>query len=158
MSENVFIAQGAIVLGNVEIGDNVGIWFNAVIRSEKNLIKIGSNSNVQDNCVLHVDPWTSIEIGEYVTIGHGAIVHGCRIGNNCLIGMGAIVMNGAVIGDNCIIGAGAVVTENTIIPDNSLVIGTPGKVKREVSIEDAANIRKNAEHYVHMAAEYLKKQ
>lgn len=158
MGENVFIAQGAVVRGNVEIGDNVGIWFNAVIRSESNTIKIGNNSNIQDNCVLHVDPWTSLEIGEYVTVGHGAIIHGCKIGNNCLIGMGAIVMNDAVIGNNCIIGAGAVVTENTIIPDNSLVVGTPGKIKREVGSEEAATIKKNAEHYVMIAAEYLSKE
>lgn len=152
---DVYMAEGAIVRGNVELGDSVSIWFNAVVRTEQNPIKIGKCSNIQDNCVVHTDPWNQVTIGEYVTVGHGAILHGCTIGDGCLIGMGAIVMNDAVIGKNCIIGAGSLITEGTIIPDNSVVMGSPGKVKRELTNDDAAKLRLNAEHYVKIAAEYM---
>lgn len=153
--ENVKIAQGAVVLGDVKIGDNSSVWYNAVIRCEETSITIGEGTNVQDNAVLHVDPWNHLVIGDYVTIGHGAIVHGCTIGNNTLIGMGAIVMNDAKIGDNCIIGAGALITEKTVIEDNCIVIGSPGKVARKVMEEDATHIRNNAFHYIEAAKKYL---
>lgn len=153
--ENVFIADGAKIYGNVAIGDNSSIWFNAVVRSEHNLIKIGKNTSIQDNCVVHTDPWNFVNIGDNVTIGHGAIIHGCTIGDNSLIGMGAIIMNDAVIGNNCIVGAGALVTEKSVIPDNSVVMGSPAKVKRTMSDEDASKLKKNAEHYVHIASEYM---
>ena len=154
IDESVFVAEGAVIRGNVTIGKNASVWFNAVIRSEEKPVVIGEGSNVQDNAVVHVDPWTSVTIGKNVTIGHGAIVHGCTIGDNTLVGMGAVVMNDAVIGKNCIIGAGALVTENTVIPDNSLVIGMPAKVRREVSAEEAERNRLNAEHYVEISREY----
>lgn len=152
--DNVFIAPGAQVYGNVTLHENVSIWFNAVVRCEETSIEIGKNSNIQDNCVVHVDPWNSAKIGEYVTVGHSAIIHGCTIGDNTLIGMGAIIMNDAVIGNNCIIGAGALITESTVIPDNSLVIGCPGKIAKKIGDEEAKKIRLNAEHYVLTAEKY----
>ena len=151
----VFIAPGAIVLGDVILGENVGIWYHATVRGDRSTIVIGKGSNVQDNAVVHVDAEHKVEIGENVTIGHSAIIHGCFIGDNSLIGMGAIIMNGARIGKNCIVGAGALVTQNMIIPDNSLVLGNPAKIKRQVTEEEiAANLR-NAESYVQEARENL---
>ena len=153
-----FIAPGASVYGDVIIGKDCSIWFHAVVRGERAPIMIGEGSNIQDNCVVHVDAGHSVEIGKFVTVGHGAIVHGCKIGDQTLVGMGAIILNGAVIGKNCMIGAGALVTQNTVIPDNSLVIGSPGKILRQVKPEEAAANRVNAEHYIEEGrsyAEYL---
>lgn len=155
LGENVRIGKGAIVLGDVTIGDYSSIWYNAVIRCEETSIVIGHHTNVQDNSVLHVDPWNGLIIGDYVTIGHSAVVHGCTIGNNVIVGMGAIVMNGAVVGDNCIIGAGALIPEGTVIPEGCIVIGSPGKVARKVNEEDIEKIRMNAMHYVDFADKYL---
>jgi len=155
LGKNVKLAKSAIILGNVKIGDNCSVWHNAVVRCEETSIYIGDNTNIQDNCVLHVDPYNEISIGSFVTIGHGAIVHGCTIGNNVLIGMGAIVMNGAIIHDNCIIGAGALVTEGKEIEEGSIIVGNPGKFARKVSARDIEHIRMNAEHYVEISREYL---
>lgn len=154
LGKNVFIAEGAILRGNVTLGDSASIWFNAVVRADADSITIGKNSNIQDNCVLHVDAGAPVCIGDNVTIGHGAIIHGCTISDNSLIGMGTVILNHAVIGKNCIIGAGALVTQNTVIPDNSLVIGSPAKVKRAVTDEEIADITRNAMHYVDEAALY----
>ena len=150
-----YIAQGAVVCGNVTIGEESSIWYNAVVRGDDININIGSHTNIQDNCVVHADPGDEVVIGDYVTIGHGAIVHGCTIGDNTLIGMGAIILNGAVIGKNCIIGAGTVVTEGKIIEDNSLVVGTPGRFVRTIAQEDALRITDNALHYCEEAKKYL---
>lgn len=154
LGKNVWIAEGAAVKGNVILGENVNIWYNAVIRAEINQIVIGKNSNIQDNAVLHVEMEQDVIVGENVTIGHGAIVHGCRVGDNTLIGMGAIILNRAVIGKNCIIGAGALVTEDKVIPDNSVVIGSPAKIVRNVTEEEIAHNLENAGHYVEAAAAY----
>lgn len=151
---SAFVAPGAAVYGDVTVGADCGIWFHATVRGESASVSIGDGSNIQDNCVVHVDPGHTVEIGANVTVGHGAIVHGCKIGNNTLVGMGAIILNGAVIGKNCIIGAGALVTQNTIIQDNSLVIGSPAKVMRRVTEQEAAANLTNARHYVEMAKEY----
>ena len=149
--KNVFIAPGAIVLGDVTLGEDVGIWYHATVRGDRASIVIGEGSNVQDNAVVHVDAEHEVMIGKNVTIGHSAVIHGCEIGDNSLIGMGAIIMNGARIGKNCIVGAGALVTQNTQISDNSLVLGNPAKVKRNVTEEEiAANLR-NAKSYVEEA-------
>ena len=151
-----FIAPGAIVLGDVTLGEDVGIWYHATVRGDRAPIVIGERSNIQDNAVVHVDAEHKVIISKNVTVGHGAIIHGCEIGDNTLIGMGAIIMNGAVIGKNCIVGAGALVTQNARIPDNSLVLGNPAKIKREVTEEEiAANLR-NAESYVKEAREMQK--
>ena len=156
IGENVFIAQGAVLLGDVTIKKHSSIWFNAVVRADMASIAIGESTNIQDNCTLHVDAGAALSIGNQVTIGHGAVVHGCTIGDNTLIGMGAIILNHAVIGKNCIIGAGALVTQNTVIPDNSLEIGNPGKVKRVLTSEEIEGITENAQHYVEEAAHYMK--
>ena len=155
MNKKAFIAPGAIVLGDVALGEDVGIWYHATVRGDRAPIKIGNRSNVQDNAVVHVDANYPVNIGENVTIGHGAIIHGCEIGDNSLIGMGAIVMNGAQIGKNCIVGAGALVTQNTIVPDNSLLIGNPAKVKRDVTAEEIEASLRNAAIYVEEARQNL---
>lgn len=149
--KKVFIAPGAIVLGQVTLGEDVGIWYHATVRGDRAPISIGRGSNVQDNSVIHVDDNHPVIIGENVTIGHGCIIHGCEIGDNSLIGMGSIIMNGAVIGRNCIVGAGALVTQNRRVPDNSLLLGNPAIIKREVTPQEiAANLR-NAGLYVEEA-------
>lgn len=154
IAKNVFIAEGAIIRGNVTIQEHSSVWFHAVVRAETANIFIGKNTNIQDNCTLHVDTGADIHIGDQVTVGHGAIVHGCTIGDNTLIGMGAIILNHAVIGKNCIIGAGTLITQNTVIPDNSLVMGSPGKVKRVLTTEEIEDISRNAAHYVEEAEQY----
>ena len=141
----------------VAIGENSGIWYNAVVRGDRDSIVIGRESNIQDNAVVHLGSGYPVEIGDHVTIGHGAIVHGCKIGDNTMIGMGAILMNGCKIGKNCIIGAGALVTQNVEIPDNSLVIGNPGKVKRAVTEEEVRWNLENAQLYVDEAQEEIKR-
>ena len=145
-------------MGNLEVGQKSSIWFNAVVRADSDSIRIGKYSNVQDNAVLHIGRDHPMTIGDYVTIGHGAIVHGCEIGNNVMIGMGAIVMNGCKIGDNSIIGAGAVVTENKVVPANSLLVGCPAVVKKSVSPEQAEETKANALHYAELAEEYQKQE
>ncbi len=152
---DAFVAPGAILYGDVTVGRDCSIWFHATVRGERAAIRIGTGSNIQDNCVVHVDPGHAVEIGENVTVGHSAVVHGCKIGDNTLVGMGAILLNGAVVGKNCIIGAGALVTQNTVIPDNSMVLGSPAKVMRKVTPQEAASNMANARHYVEEGKEYM---
>lgn len=153
--ESAFIAPGAIVLGDVTIEEDCGIWYHATVRGDRAPIRIGRASNIQDNCVVHVDADHPVTIGTNVTVGHGAILHGCTIEDNTLIGMGAILLNGCHIGRNCIIAAGALITQNTVIPDNRLVLGNPGKIKREVTKEEVTSILQNALHYVEEAKRYM---
>lgn len=145
--ESAQIAKGAIVYGDITLGEKSSIWYNAVVRGDDGPIHIGKYSNIQDNCTIHLDSGGEVNIGDYVTIGHGAIVHGCTIGNNCLIGMGAIILNGAVIGDNSIIGAGALITQGKEIPAGSMVFGNPGKIVRDITEEEKSGIIQNALHY-----------
>lgn len=154
--ESVFIAPGAVVLGDVTMGEDASIWYHVTVRGDRYPIVIGRGTNVQDNCVIHVGDGYSTHIGDYVTIGHGAIVHGCEIGDNSLIGMGAVLMNGSVIGKNCIVAASALITEGTHIPDNSLVLGCPGKIKRRVTEEEMEKVLQNARLYVEEARQALK--
>lgn len=147
IAEWVYIAEGAKIIGDVTIGEDSSVWYNAVIRGDSNSIVIGENTNVQDNAVLHTSHNHALQIGDNVTIGHGAIVHGCTVGNNVLIGMGAIILDGAVIEDNCIIGAGALVTQNKVVPEGSLALGNPAKVVRELTEEEKESILKNADEY-----------
>lgn len=146
--KKLFIAQGAVVCGDVTLGDKVSIWYNAVLRGDLAPIVIGDESNIQECSVLHVTNDIPLTLGKGVTVGHGAILHSCTIGDNSLIGMGAIVLDGAKIGKNCIIGAGALVTGGTEIPDGSLVVGSPAKVRREMTEAEIAANRHNAEEYV----------
>ena len=142
-----WIAPSADVMGNVRIGEEVGIWFGAVLRGDGELITVGDGTNIQDNCTVHTDPGFPVSIGAGCTIGHKAIIHGCTIGDNTLIGMGATILNGAVIGANCLIGAGALVTEGKHIPDGSLVVGAPGKVVRTLDANAIEGLRQSARHY-----------
>jgi carbonic anhydrase/acetyltransferase-like protein (isoleucine patch superfamily) len=149
-----FIAPNATVLGSVTILENVSIWFGAVIRADKDDIFIGESSNVQDNVVIHTSKGFPVHIGNRVSIGHGAILHGCTIRDRVLVGMGAIVLNGAVVGEDSILGAGTVVTEGADIPPGSLVLGVPGKVIKPTTPEQKKNILKNAESYCELAQRY----
>ena len=149
-----FIAESAVVIGSVLLKQNASVWFNAVIRGDNELITIGENSNVQDGSVLHTDPGWPLVIGSHVTIGHKAMLHGCTIGDNSLVGINAVVLNGAKIGRNCLIGANALVTEGKEIPDNSMVLGSPGKVVRELTPEQIEGLRRSALHYVENAKRF----
>ena len=151
---SAFIAPNATVLGDVTVGADCGVYFGAVLRAERAAIVIGCGSNVQDNCVLHVDEGYPLTVGRGCTVGHGAILHGCTVGDNSLIGMGAVVLNGAVIGKNCIIGAGALVPQNAVIPDGSLAVGCPAKIRRTVTDSDVAANARSAAFYVEEGREY----
>jgi carbonic anhydrase/acetyltransferase-like protein (isoleucine patch superfamily) len=150
-----FVADNATVLGRVTLALDASIWFNAVLRGDQEEIAIGQRSNIQDGCVLHTDPGFPLTVGKGCTVGHQAMLHGCTIGDNSLIGIKATVLNGAKIGRNCLIGAGALVPEGKEIPDNSLVIGVPGRVKRELSDADADKLRHGAAHYVENYKRFL---
>lgn len=151
---SAFLAAGARVTGDVTIGPESSVWFNAVLRGDCAEIRLGERTNVQDNAVLHADPGVPCILGNGVTVGHTAIVHGAEIGDNVLIGMHAVVMNRAKIGANSIVGVGAVVTEGTEVPPGSLVVGLPGKVKRAVNEAEIAGNRLAAQHYVEHARQY----
>jgi carbonic anhydrase/acetyltransferase-like protein (isoleucine patch superfamily) len=142
-----WIATEASVIGKVVIEASVSVWFGACLRGDNEVIWISEGTNVQENCVLHTDKRFPLSIGAGCTIGHKVMLHGCSIGENTLIGMGAIVLNGAKIGKNCLIGAGALITENKIIPDGSLVMGAPGKVVRELDDKAIMGMRASALHY-----------
>ena len=157
IAKNCFIAPSADIIGNVEIGEGSSIWFCAVIRGDQNSVKIGKNVSIQDNSVVHVDSDFGVEIVDDVVIGHNAIIHGTKIGTNCIIGMGAILLSGSKIGKNCIIGAGSLITEGTDIPDNSIVVGVPGKVVKQTNEEHVKRIKKNVENYVELNKEYLER-
>ena len=142
-----WVADSAVVVGDVILHDDVGIWFGSVLRGDNEAITIEAGSNIQENCMLHTDMGFPLTIGKGCTIGHHAIIHGCTIGDNTLIGMGATILNGAVIGKNCLIGANALVAEKKVIPDNSLVVGVPAKVVRELGEAAANALRQAAQDY-----------
>lgn len=146
--ENHFIAASADVIGDVVMENNTSVWFNAVLRGDNETITIGENSNVQDGAVLHTDPGVKLTLGKGVIIGHNVMLHGCEIGDNSLIGIGAVVLNRVVIGKNCIIGANALVTEGAQIPDNSMVLGSPAKVVKQIDDATAEFLKLNAQVYV----------
>lgn len=147
-AEHCWIAPGAQVIGDVRIAVDVGIWFNAVLRGDNDPISIGRGTNIQDGVMIHTDLGFPTTIGDGCTIGHHAIIHGCIIGDNTLIGMGATVLNGAVIGKNCLVGANALVSEGKIFPDNSLIVGAPARVVRTLDDSAIARLRLSAENYV----------
>ncbi len=148
LASTCWIAPSADVIGKARLLHNASVWFGAVLRGDNEWITIGENSNVQDGCVLHTDMGAPLMIGSYCTIGHKAILHGCTIGDNSLIGMGAVVLNRAIIGKNCLIGASALIPEGKVIPDNSLVVGAPGRVVRQLDEVAIGDLRKSAEGYV----------
>ena len=145
--DDFWIAPSANVIGEVILAKDASVWFNAVLRADNEPIYVGQGSNIQDGAIIHTDPGFSCVIGEKVTVGHMAMLHGCNIGDGSLIGIGSVILNGAKIGKNCIIGAKALITENKEIPDNSLVVGSPGKVIREVTEDEKKAIIENTKHY-----------
>jgi carbonic anhydrase/acetyltransferase-like protein (isoleucine patch superfamily) len=149
-----FVAPSAAVIGRVTLGKDANIWFSTVLRGDTNTITVGAGSNVQDAAVIHVDDDAPAFVGDGVTIGHGATVHGCHVGNHSLIGIGATILSHAVIGEYCIVGAGALITERKKFPDRSLIIGAPARRVREVTEEEMRAIEKNAEHYVELGRRY----
>ncbi|MDI3535623.1 MAG: hypothetical protein PWP16_362 [Eubacteriaceae bacterium] len=155
LGKTVFIAKSADVVGRVKLGNFVSIWFQAVLRGDVDSITIGDRTNIQDGTVVHVAPGHPTVIGDGVSVGHNAIIHGCSIGDNVLVGMGAIVLNGAQIGDNSIVGAGALVTQGKVFPPNSLIIGSPAKAVRALSEEEIQSIRDNAEEYLDTMKGYM---
>lgn len=142
-----YVAPGARVIGRVTLAEEVGIWFNAVLRGDNEPITVGRGSNIQDGCVCHTDPGFPLTLGEDVTVGHNAILHGCTIGDGTLIGMGAVILNGAKVGKGCLVGANALITEGKEIPDGAMVVGQPGKVVRQIDERLAAELRRAAEVY-----------
>ena len=154
--ESCFVASNAVIIGGVTLEKDANVWFSAVIRGDSENITIGEGSNVQDCAVLHCDHGFPLTVGKNVTVGHSAVVHGCNLGDNVMIGMHATLLSGCVIGEGSIIGAGALVREGQVIPPNSLVVGVPAKVVRETSAEQVEGIINNAQHYVEIAKEYKK--
>lgn len=153
--DSVFVAPNASVIGSVVLSENVSVWFGATIRGDNDVITLGKNSNVQEGAVLHTDPGLQLTIGENVTIGHQAMLHGCTIGDGSLIGIQAVVLNGAVIGKGCLVGAGAVITEKKVFPDRSLILGAPARVARQLTDEDVENLIKSAQGYAERRAQFL---
>lgn len=149
-----FVADGATLVGAVRLAAEASVWYSSVVRADGAPIEIGAGSNVQDGCVLHSDPDYPVRVGERCTIGHRAVVHGCTVGDDCLVGMGAVLLNGVVIGAGSLVAAGSVLLEHTEVPPGSLVAGVPGKVKREVSDTERERIRSGTESYVTRARRY----
>lgn len=151
-----FVAESAEVIGNVNVGENTSIWYNCVLRGDGNQIRIGNYTNIQDGTVVHISKEYATEIGDYVTVGHKAIIHACKIGNNVLIGMGAIILDGAEIEDNVLVGAGSIVTPGKKIPSGSLVLGSPAKVVRKLTEEEINQLKQSAIDYVEYAKNHKK--
>ncbi len=151
-----WVASNATIIGKVKLEKNSNIWFNSVLRGDVELITIGENSNVQDGSVLHTDPGYPLTVGKGVTIGHMVMLHGCKISDDTLIGIGSVILNNSKIGKNCIVGANTLITENKIIPDNSLVLGSPGKIVRKITKEDIIKIKDNAKEYIDLMKKYKK--
>ena len=156
LGRRVYIARGATVLGDVTLGDHASVWYGAVLRGDINRIVVGRCSNIQDNSVLHLSEELGCILGDYVTIGHSVVLHACTVEDQCLIGMGAVVLDGAVIGAQSIVGAKALVTQGTKIPPGSLVLGAPAKVVRELTAAERVKLKLNAEHYVENGGYCLK--
>ena len=156
MNESVFVADGAQLIGDLELGEGASVWFNAVARADLAPIRIGARTNLQDGAIAHVNTGQPLIIGEDVSIGHGAIVHGCSIGNGTLVGMGAIVLNGARIGEFCLIGAGSLITENSVIEPYTLAFGSPAKPIRKLTEDDLERMRRTSLSYVQKGSEFLR--
>ncbi len=154
---SAFIAQGAVVVGEVTIGEEVSIWFNATLRGDTTPITIGPRSNIQEGCIFHADPGFPAIIGAGVTVGHGAVIHGAQIGDNSLIGIRSVLLNGVVVGENCIVGASALLTEGKEFPPGSLILGVPAKVVRPLTPEEIEHNRRAAEEYVKRSRTFMGK-
>ncbi len=154
IAASAWIAPNATVIGDARLGDNVSIWWNAVLRGDNDPIHIGANSNIQDGSVLHTDEGVPMHIGANVTVGHMVMLHGCTVGDNSLIGIGSIILNRAVIGKHSIVGANTLIPEGKVFPNGVLIVGSPGKVVRELSEEEKARLQKSADHYVENTRRY----
>jgi carbonic anhydrase/acetyltransferase-like protein (isoleucine patch superfamily) len=154
LGEEVWIAPSAELIGDARLGDRTSVWFGAVIRADNTPILVGARTNIQEGAMLHSDPGSPLTVGEGCTVGHHAILHGCTIGADVLVGMGATILNGAVIGDGCLIGAGALVTEGKTFPPDTLIVGSPARAVRTLGPEARAGLRLSAEHYVQRAARF----
>ena len=154
IADSAWVADNAEVMGDVRLGESVSIWFNTTLRGDNDPITIGDGTNIQDGSVLHTDEGVPLTIGRNVTVGHMVMLHGCSIGDESLIGIGAIVLNGAKIGRNCLVGAGALVTEGKEFPDGSMIIGSPAKVVRQLTLEQIEGLRYSAQHYIDNARRY----
>ena len=148
LASGAWVADSAQVIGHVELAENASVWFGAILRGDNELLRIGKGSNVQDGSILHSDPGFPLTLGENVSVGHQAMLHGCTVGDGSLIGIQAVVMNGAKIGRDCLVGAGALVTEGKEFPDGSMILGSPAKVVRPLTPEQIAGLRRGAAHYV----------
>jgi gamma-carbonic anhydrase len=156
LKNRVFIAEGAKIIGRSFLDDHVNVWFNTVIRADVNIIKIGKNTNVQDLCMFHVTELNELSIGENTSFGHGVVLHGCKIGNGCLIGMGAIILDGAEIGDNCLVAAGSLISPGKKFPAGSMIKGRPAVVERSLSAEEIVRISNHYQSYIGYKEQYLK--
>ena len=155
-SGRYWIAPDANVIGQVRLGEDTGVWFGCTLRGDRDLIAVGDRSNIQEHTIMHTDPGYPLTIGPDCTIGHGVILHGCTIGENCLIGMGATILNGAKIGANSLVGANALITEGKEFPPNALIVGAPARAIRELDAASAARIRQSADNYVENARRYMR--
>jgi carbonic anhydrase/acetyltransferase-like protein (isoleucine patch superfamily) len=156
IASSAYIDERALVIGDVVIGEHSSVWPNAVVRGDVHYIRIGNETSIQDNCVLHVETDRySLEMGDRITVGHGAILHGCRIGSRCLIGIGAMVLNNVEIGPECLIAAGTLIPENTVIPAGSVVMGSPGTVRRKITEDDLKRIDRGADNYLRLTNIYI---
>jgi carbonic anhydrase/acetyltransferase-like protein (isoleucine patch superfamily) len=153
---SVFVAPSATLIGEIILDEDASIWFGAVLRAESGAIRIGRNSNVQDNCIVHTDQGFPVSIGEGISVGHGAVIHGATIGSNCLVGMRSTLLNGSSIGKNSLVAAGSLVTQGTTMPPGMLIVGSPAVAKRKLNPSEIEGIRKNAESYDRFRQEYLK--
>jgi len=151
---SAWVAESAKVIGRVSLGAETSVWFNATLRGDSDSLTIGAGSNIQDGSVLHADAGFPLQLGERVTVGHQVMLHGCTVGDESLIGIGAVVLNGARIGRHCLVGAGSLVTEGKVFPDGSLIMGSPAKVVRELSPEQIAGLKLSAQHYIQNSRRY----
>lgn len=154
LGNNAWVAPNATIIGDVHLGENASVWWNAVLRADTAPIHVGPDANIQDGSILHVDYDTPMHLGKAVTIAHGVMLHGCSIGDNCLIGMCAIILNRAVIGKNCIVGAGTLIPEGKTFPEGVMIMGSPGKIIRELNEKELAYLHYPSTHYVENAARY----
>lgn len=154
VTESTWIADSAEVIGNVHFGANTSVWFGAIIRGDNETVNVGAGSNIQEAAVLHSDPGKPLTLGDNVTVGHKAMLHGCTVGDGSLIGIGAVILNGAKIGKNCLVGAGALVTEGKEFPDGMLIVGSPAVAKREMSVAAIASVNGAAQHYIENAKRF----
>jgi carbonic anhydrase/acetyltransferase-like protein (isoleucine patch superfamily) len=152
--DRYFVAETAVLIGRVRLKRDASVWWGAILRGDNEWIEVGEGTNIQDNTVMHTDPGAPLTVGDYCVVGHNVILHGCAVGNGCLIGMGAILLNHAKIGNRCVVGAGALITEDKTFPDNSLIVGAPAKAIRTLDDATAASFIKGAEGYMRNAQRY----